>query len=156
MTTLITQMDDYDPAPTSRAHDDILDALAMGINLAGSLLQSPYTIDNTGNIHEIDESGVPGSHIYWRLSVSKTLEQIHANLKYGSKLRDKLSEHLQSRLKMSRDKMSTRYKAMAESEELYAAYVSADDLDTAKENKKKDGGEQTFTTINVPLRMRSQ
>jgi len=82
--------------------------------------------------------------------VSKTLEQIHANLKYGSKLHDKLSEHLQSRLKMSRDKMSTRYKAMAESEELYAAYVSADDLDTAKENKKKDGSEQTFTTINVP------
>lgn len=59
MTSFITQMDDYDPAPTSRAHDDILDALAMGINLAGALLQSPYTIDNTGNIHEIDESDYP-------------------------------------------------------------------------------------------------
>ena len=82
--------------------------------------------------------------------MSKTLEQIHANLKYGTAVHDKLRDHLQSRLKMSRDKMSTRYDAMAQSEELYSAYVSTSDLDTAKENKKKDGSEQTFTTINVP------
>ena len=82
--------------------------------------------------------------------MSKTLEQIHANLKYGTAAHDKLRDHLQSCLKMSRDKMSTRYDAMAQSEELYSAYVSASDLDTAKENKKKDGSEQTFTTINVP------
>ena len=44
--------------------------------------------------------------------MSKTLEQIHANLKYGTAAHDKLRDHLQSCLKMSRDKMSTRYDAM--------------------------------------------
>lgn len=53
MRDLVTQMDEYDPTVKDQK-DDILDALAMGIRLAGPLLQSPYTID--GAIRVLDES----------------------------------------------------------------------------------------------------
>lgn len=52
MNTLITQMDEYDPRVEDQP-DDILDALAMAIRLAGPLIQSAYTID--GAIREVDE-----------------------------------------------------------------------------------------------------
>lgn len=53
MRELITQMDEYDPTVEDQA-DDILDALAMAIRLAGPLLQSSYVID--GAIRVLDES----------------------------------------------------------------------------------------------------
>ena len=57
MTELVTQMDEYDPTDASN-HDDILDALAMAIRLAGPLLQSVYTVDGEAVVLN-DESGYP-------------------------------------------------------------------------------------------------
>lgn len=52
MRSLVTQMDEYDPLVEDQP-DDILDALAMAMRLAGPMLKSPYTID--GMIREIED-----------------------------------------------------------------------------------------------------
>jgi len=46
-------MDDYDPTVEDQ-QDDILDALAMALQLAGPMLQNMYTIE--GEATEIDEA----------------------------------------------------------------------------------------------------
>lgn len=53
MKSLVDQMDEYDPT-LKEQKDDILDALAMAIRLAGPVLQSVYVID--GEAREIDEA----------------------------------------------------------------------------------------------------
>lgn len=53
MRELIQQMDEYDPTVKDQK-DDIIDALAMAIRLAGPLLQSVYTLE--GQARVIDES----------------------------------------------------------------------------------------------------
>lgn len=49
MHELVQQMDDYDPTVEDQ-HDDILDALAMAIRLAGPLLQSVYTLEGEARV----------------------------------------------------------------------------------------------------------
>jgi len=54
MISFIQQMDDYDAS--DKAKDDILDACAMALKLAGNLLQSPYELENKAPADELDES----------------------------------------------------------------------------------------------------
>lgn len=53
MLALIQEMDDYDPT-VKEQKDDILDALAMAIRLAGPMLQSPYVVEGEATV--IDEA----------------------------------------------------------------------------------------------------
>lgn len=57
MTELIAEMDEYDPVVDDN-QDDILDALAMAICLAGPILQSVYTLEGEARVLN-DESAYP-------------------------------------------------------------------------------------------------
>lgn len=80
----------------------------------------------------------------------KTMEQIQRNLAFGKEGHKSLSEAIMRRLKMSRDKMSERYKQMAENEKQFAAYVPARDVDAVRKGKKSALGEHDYVSIEVP------
>lgn len=80
----------------------------------------------------------------------KTQQELHSSLKPKSDKHKQLSEALLSRLRMSRDKMSERYKQFAENEEQYAAYVPTATVEKARKDSRDLPGNQDFVTLSVP------
>ena len=80
----------------------------------------------------------------------KTQQELYASLKPKTDKHQQLSQALLSRLKMSRDKMSERYKQFAENEEQYASYVPAATVEKARKDSRDLPGNQDFVTLSVP------
>jgi len=79
-----------------------------------------------------------------------TPAEIASKFTYGSKAHKKLEELVQSRLKMSEDRMSTRFKQIGKNEELYQAYVPEQDVDALRRNNRETSGIQDYRTIEIP------
>lgn len=80
----------------------------------------------------------------------KTLDDLQKQMRYGSDKHKLLSEAITARVKMSRDRMSERYKQMAQNEEHYNAYVPAKDVDRVRADRKQTSGEHDYVSVEVP------
>lgn len=68
---------------------------------------------------------------------------------FGSDQHRRIMDAVKRRWKLSRDKMSERYKAWEDAEKQFVAYMPASAADKKREEKKKAGKPQ-YTTIEIP------
>ena len=77
-------------------------------------------------------------------------KEVFRQLAVGKKGHKDVSDRLMALVRLSRDRMSTRYAALAQNEEQYSAYVPAREVDEARKTKKRTLGEHDYVSIEVP------
>ena len=70
-------------------------------------------------------------------------------IRYGTKLHDKIRDMVRSRVMLSRRKLATEYERWAAAEDLYTAYVPTTEEDSER-SADRSAGAPEYTTITVP------
>lgn len=78
------------------------------------------------------------------------MNDLQKTLVFGSKEHEALTKKLESRMRMSRDKLRNAHAQMNENEEQFRAYIPEQELDRARKANKKTGGIPEYTTIELP------
>lgn len=71
-------------------------------------------------------------------------------LKHGSQLHNRVRDALRSRLKMSEQKMRTRWEQIARNEETFQAYIPEQEVDRARRQQLERSGVPDYRTIEIP------
>lgn len=71
-------------------------------------------------------------------------------LRHGSPLHQKLSQALKDRLRMSEQKMNTRWARISQNEELFQAYIPEREVDALRRVQREQGGVPEYRTIELP------
>ena len=73
----------------------------------------------------------------------------HKELKFGTEAHDRVRDAVRQRFQMSKRKMSTRYQAWTEAENLYLSYVPEKEEERKRKEAQKNG-ETTFAQVVIP------
>ena len=71
-------------------------------------------------------------------------------LKYASPLHNKLRDAVRARLKMSEQRMSTRWQQIARNEETFQSYIPEQEVDAARRRRLESSGIPDYRTIEIP------
>jgi len=77
-------------------------------------------------------------------------KDLQAKLRFGTPLHRKIVDSLRGRLKLSEQRMSDRYKIMAQNEELYQAYIPERDVDALRRRDRERTGTMSYRTVEIP------
>jgi hypothetical protein len=77
-------------------------------------------------------------------------KELRAKLKNGTRLHRKIAEAIRGRLRMSEQRMSDRYKQMAQNEELFQAYIPERDVDALRRQERERKGVMHYRTVEIP------
>lgn len=77
-------------------------------------------------------------------------KEIATALRYGSAAHSRVRDALKARIKMSANKMDSRYRQMAVNEELFQSYIPEKEVDAIRRRKKQNEGEVDYSTIEIP------
>lgn len=77
-------------------------------------------------------------------------KELATAMKYGSELHNKIRDALRARLKMSEQRMSTRWSQIAKAEEQFQAYIPEQDVDAVRRLQREQSGVPDYRTIEIP------
>ena len=77
-------------------------------------------------------------------------KELGKQLKYATPLHNKVRDALQSRLKMSEQRMKTRWAQIAKNEEQFQAYIPEQDVDAVRRLRLEQSGVPDYRTIEIP------
>jgi hypothetical protein len=78
------------------------------------------------------------------------MPDLSVKIAWGTPRHAKILDAVVERIKMSRNKMQSRYDHFARMEEMYIAYIPESESDRIKRLSREQKGTQTYTTIEIP------